>query len=60
MIHHQMPKLINNLLITKFNGKITNIFKGNTVKPELTTTSEERPPVYNDHHFAAPSYNFTS
>ena len=25
--------------------------KRNTVKPELTTTSEQRPPAYNDHHF---------
>ncbi len=23
----------------------------NTVKTELTNTSEKRPPVYNDHHF---------
>jgi len=29
-----------------------------TVKPELTTTSEQRPPVYNDHHFGVPILGF--
>ncbi len=31
-----------------------------TVKPELTTTSEKRPPVYKDHHFEFPIIAFTT
>ncbi len=29
-----------------------------TVKPELTPTSEEGPPFYNDHHFESPFGTF--
>jgi len=32
--------------------------KRNIVKPELTTTSKQRPPVYNGHHFLVPILDF--
>ncbi len=37
-----------------FNGRQLN-----TVKPELTITSEYRPPFNNDHHFKVPFQTFT-
>ncbi len=42
------------LLFTFSCGLLTFVVRistKNTVKPELTTTSEKRPPVYNDHYF---------
>ncbi len=31
-----------------------------TVKPELTTTSQQRPPVCNDHHFEVPYWTYAT
>ncbi len=40
-------------MIQLCNKRNKSAGKLNTVKPELTT-SEQRPPVFNDHHFQVP------